>query len=201
MTSAPARKKSVLLFGTSANPPTGRGGHAGIIAWAAARDDVDEIWVLPVYRHAFEEKREMPSFDHRMAMARLAFEPISPKVKVLDVERRVAEALPREALVGTIDVVRALEREHPEAALGLLLGADTYRDLMSGKWKESEALRQRVRVLAVARKGVDEDLAGPDLDALSSTECRQIGETEGLAGRVAPEVVAYIRKHHLYAFG
>src|SRR5688572_32936714 len=115
-------RRRVLLFGTSANPRTGMGGHAGIVAWEAKREDVDEIWVLPVYRHAFEEKRDMPSFEHRMEMARLAFEPISPKVKVLDVERRVAEELGSEdRLIGTIDVVRYLIREHPDADFGLLL--------------------------------------------------------------------------------
>lgn len=36
---------SVLLFGLSANPPTGRGGHAGIVAFLQAQGQWDEIWV------------------------------------------------------------------------------------------------------------------------------------------------------------
>jgi nicotinate (nicotinamide) nucleotide adenylyltransferase len=191
----------ILLFGTSANPPTGFGGHAGIVAWAAGRADVDEIWVVPVYRHAFEEKREMPSFEHRMAMARIAFEPISEKVKVLDVERRVAEALGSDRLIGTVDVVRELVREHPGVELGLLLGADTYRDLMAGRWKESDALKEMVRVVPVSRKGIDESLGGPALDEVSSTECRRTDDVEELELVLQPEVLAYIRDHRLYAFG
>jgi nicotinate (nicotinamide) nucleotide adenylyltransferase len=174
------------------------GGHAGIVSWGAAREDVDEIWVLPVYRHAFEEKREMPSFEHRMAMAKIAFEPLSPKVKVLDVERRLADP---SKLVGTIDVVRHLMREHPDVELGLLLGADTYRDLMAGRWKESDALRKLVRLVPVSRKGVDESLGGPVLEEISSTDCRRTDDAAELARVLQPEVLAYIRDHGLYAFG
>jgi hypothetical protein len=36
---------SVLLFGLSANPPTGRGGHAGIVSFLQAQGQWDEIWV------------------------------------------------------------------------------------------------------------------------------------------------------------
>src|SRR5688572_22422184 len=160
-------RRRVLLFGTSANPRTGMGGHAGIVAWEAKREDVDEIWVLPVYRHAFEEKRDMPSFEHRMAMAKLAFEPLSPKVKVLDVERELADP---QRLIGTIDVVRHLMQRHPHVSFGLLMGADTYRDLMSGRWKESDALKQLVRIVPVSRKGVDDSLGGPELEDVSSTD-------------------------------
>jgi hypothetical protein len=57
-------KKTVLIFGLSANPPTGAHGHAGIVRWAAQElrvdlpDDahllaqeavpIDEVWVMPV---------------------------------------------------------------------------------------------------------------------------------------------------------
>jgi nicotinate-nucleotide adenylyltransferase len=196
--------RRVLLFGTSANPPTGMGGHAGMVSWAAARDDVDEIWVLPVYRHAFEEKRDMPSFEHRLEMARLAFTPISPKVKVMDVERDVAEELGADRvdrLIGTIDVVRHLVREHPDVDFGLLLGADTYRDLIAGKWKESDALKKLVRIVPVSRKGIDETLDGPELDEISSTDCRSTGDVEALARVLPAPVLEYIRAHRLYAFG
>lgn len=40
---------SVLLFGLSANPPTGRGGHAGIVAFLQAQGQWDEIWVSSLF--------------------------------------------------------------------------------------------------------------------------------------------------------
>lgn len=193
-------KRFVVLFGTSANPPTGMGGHAGMVAWAAARDDVDEVWVLPVYRHALEEKRDMPSFAHRFEMARLAFEQLSEKVRVLDAERRLAESPGSDSLIEMTDVVRDLAHAHPDTEFGLLLGADTYRDLTAGKWKESEALRAMVRIIPVPRKGVDEDLPGPEFEAVSSTDCRETTDLDFLSRMLQPEVLLYIQQHRLYAF-
>ena len=52
--------KKVCLFGTSANPPTGKGGHGGIVEHLlslTSRDGApafDEVRVLPVYRHMFD---------------------------------------------------------------------------------------------------------------------------------------------------
>ncbi len=217
----------VVLFGTSANPPTGAGGHAGLVSWAATRqhlpDDlpdvggrpVDEVWVLPVFRHAFEEKRELAPFEHRLAMARLAFESLpglEGRVRVLDVERRLAEQAARVAAergeapgrLGTIDVLRALSAEHPEVSFVLLLGGDTYRDLQEGRWKESAALRAMAPVLIVPRIGQAEEVPAsadaPRLAEVSSSEVRRSTDVALLGRALQPEVLAYIRAHGLYAF-
>jgi hypothetical protein len=59
------RCRNVCLFGLSADPPTGTGGHVGIVQaltllQAQQQDDddgvgvaFDEIRVLPVYRHTY----------------------------------------------------------------------------------------------------------------------------------------------------
>ena len=203
--------KRVMLFGLSANPPTGLGGHAGLVRWAAtARLDAwdgampDEVWVLPVYRHAFAAKRQMAPFEHRMAMARLAFEHLpglEERIRVLDVERAVHAAAAPDAALGTIDIVRHLERAHPDTAFALLLGADTYRDLLDGRWRESEVLLQRVAVVAVPRKGVEAPVPvrddAPVLDEVSSSAVR--ADFERGRDVLQPEVRAYIEKHGLYA--
>ena len=46
-------RRRVCLFGTSADPPTGRGGHMGIVQYLASLDDFDEVRILPVYSHMF----------------------------------------------------------------------------------------------------------------------------------------------------
>lgn len=53
--------KRVCLFGTSANPPTGMGGHVGIASHLASTKQgndaglpiFDEVRILPVYSHVF----------------------------------------------------------------------------------------------------------------------------------------------------
>ena len=85
------RRKNIALFGLSANPVTDRGGHGEIVKALLAMeriktngddddDDVDklydEVWVVPVYRHAFESKNDamlktkMPNFQQRCEMSR-----------------------------------------------------------------------------------------------------------------------------------
>ena len=88
----------VCVYGLSANPPTGEGGHATIVAHL--RRMFDEVWVLPVYRHAFDSKSNLAPYDHRVRMCELAFglgdmteqQRRTEKVKVLDVERAVVRA-------------------------------------------------------------------------------------------------------------
>jgi hypothetical protein len=47
------RRRTVCLFGLSADPPTGAQGHVGIVRALQQLNEWDEIWVLPVYRHTF----------------------------------------------------------------------------------------------------------------------------------------------------
>jgi nicotinate-nucleotide adenylyltransferase len=205
----------VVLFGTSANPPTGEGGHAGLVRWAATLPSVpgaggrpvDEVWVLPVHVHAFESKRGLAPFEHRLAMARLAFEHLpglEGRVRVLDLERALAESAPGGARPGTIDVVRAIRAAHPDVDPVLLLGGDTFRDLEAGLWKESEALLASTPVLVVPRRGQAEDVraaeGAPRLDEVSSSEARSTTDERVLARALDPAVLGYIRRHGLYAF-
>ena len=66
--------KKVVLFGSSANPPTGLGGHIGIVKYFSGicliLDFIivalfDEVWILPVFRHAYSSKRQLESFERR----------------------------------------------------------------------------------------------------------------------------------------
>lgn len=101
MISPPKRK--VCLFGLSANPPTGHGGHGSIVSQLASLrcDDssttedaaatlFDEVRVLPVYKHMFSVKRDQAAFHHRLEMCRLTFKDI-PNVEVSDQERTLFE--------------------------------------------------------------------------------------------------------------
>ncbi len=106
----------VVLYGLSANPPTGDGGHGSIVQHLA--ELFDEVWILPVYRHVYSTKQNLAPYEHRERMCELAFtdgadraSPLGPNetqgrsgntrgrrdlargvVRVLDVERRVVTA-------------------------------------------------------------------------------------------------------------
>lgn len=151
----------VALYGLSANPPTSEGGHACIVRHLADDGGFDEVWVLPVYRHAYASKSNLAPFEHRVKMCELAFDAREPeaeagaagassgtreggRVRVLDVERVVAtaacEAASRDGTrvedvrVGSFDVLGALAAANPGVAFAWCLGADAYGDLRAGKW-------------------------------------------------------------------
>lgn len=136
----------MCLFGTSANPPTGDGGHRGIVSHLARANGVDEVRVLPVYRHMYASKRgNQASYDDRVAMCRLAFAGL-PKVTVSESERtcfeRAAVGLngddERAAVrVGTADLLDMLMADEPDADFALALGTDTFMDLTAWKWRRS----------------------------------------------------------------
>lgn len=228
------RPYTVALFGLSANPPTGIGGHAGIVNWCAnslrvdspndARPEdsweglsVDEVWVLPVYRHAFSEKSTLLSFEHRVSMAKLCFENRGrsrAKVQVRELEKElflraqaeqnVTEIKSSQCRLGSVDLVRMVQSDFPQYQFVFVMGGDTYRDFREGKWKEGFLLQELLPVVVCARHGVASDM-NPLLESLrlqnvSSTQVRTSSDLDYLSECLEPLVLEYIRKHKLYAF-
>jgi len=227
MNQGPRAGQIVAVFGLSADPPTGEGGHAGIVRWCASEltvparrgepdsglRRVDEVWVLPVYRHIFRAKTGMTAYEHRLAMARLAFtdlEGARVPVRVLETERELQQAAaqasrpPPTTRIGTYDVMRRLMRDSPSTRFVLVLGADTYADLRAGKWAHSIELQDLVEVVALPRVGLP--FAGtvptpPNLDPVSSSLARSSTDLAYLRRALQPQVLDYILEHRLYTVG
>lgn len=138
--------KKVVLFGVSANPPTGLGGHQGIVQSLVNQEEYDEVWVMPVFNHIYSSKRGiLLPFSHRVNMCRLCFERESSDrcvVKVSTVEEDVSRhfAESTEFRVGTIDILDYLLKQHHNIEFHLAVGLDTFLDLANKKWKESDRL-------------------------------------------------------------
>jgi nicotinate (nicotinamide) nucleotide adenylyltransferase len=208
--------RRILLFGSSANPPTGAGGHLGLVRWAARRDaqpelggPLDAIWVLPVYRHVYPEKAELAPFEDRVRMCELTFEGEGGPVPV-EVSRVEAEAAgasgPEGPPHGTLDVIEQLEARHPDARFGLLLGADTAEDLRAGRWRRSAELLARVPLVVAPRRGAasapGEAADAPRLEPVSSSAARAAAaDPARLRELVTPQVAAYIEDRGLYGAG
>lgn len=135
----------VAVFGLSANPPTGNSGHRGIVNFLAQSGMFDEVWVVPVYQHMYSSKKSMAPYEDRVTMCKISMEDTSQstcQVRVMMLEKYAAEHYEanesKDYRVGTVDIIDYINEKCPGLDLSLVLGTDTFRDLVGGKWKQSE---------------------------------------------------------------
>src|SRR4051812_30483853 len=104
--------REVALFGGSFDPP--HVGHVLAVSYALSVG-FDSVLVVPTFEHAFG-KASSP-FEHRVAMAQLAFAPLPAAVV-----SRIEETLPVPSR--TLATIECLRARDPDEQLRLLIGAD-----------------------------------------------------------------------------
>ena len=108
----------------------------------------------------------------------------------------------------TIDTLRDIRAERPDAELFFITGADALAEILS--WKDSELLFELAHFIGVTRpghelsdKGLPEDrvtLQEVPAMAISSTDCRaRVAAGEPVWYLVPDGVVQYINKYRLYS--
>ena len=125
------------VFGGAFDPP-----HLAHVALARAAVEqlrLDELRVLPTGQ-AWHKARSLSAAEDRLAMAREAFGQV-PRAVVDDRELR------RAGPTYTIDTLRQLKAEFPQAQLMLVIGADQAEALHS--WRECEQIL-KLATVAVA---------------------------------------------------
>ena len=186
------RRKNIALFGLSANPVTDRGGHGEIVKALLAMERIktngdddddddklyDEVWVVPVYRHAFESKNDamlktkMPNFQQRCEMCEKQFSiPGEGKTSVQRVKVRRIELEATEwkrkvtgdanaTIVGTFELLDYLRNvyekekddfEKRNIEYTFVMGKDAYDDLISGKWIRGDEILKTTNLVVVPR--------------------------------------------------
>lgn len=146
--------RHVALFGGSFNPP--HEGHYEIARRVARRKSVDEVWILPVYRHAFGKKTE--PFASRLRKCRVLFAPLRPQVKVKDWEKK------KGGVSFTLDLILFLKKKFPKHRFSWVMGSDDYAQ--RGEWKSFSEIEKLASVIVFPR-GV-----GSPIPNVSSTEIR-----------------------------
>jgi nicotinate-nucleotide adenylyltransferase len=179
---------NVAIFGGSFNPP--HVAHVLAVAYVLSSEPIDELLVIPCYRHPFA--KELAPFEDRFAMCERAMGWI-PKTRV----SRVEEELGGESW--TLRTVQHLRSVRPTDELRLIVGADV---LVEGKrWRGFDELRELAPFIVLGRAGH----AAPDcrvlLPDVSSTMIRQAlreGRRADLAGLVPRSVLDYLDTHPIY---
>jgi nicotinate-nucleotide adenylyltransferase len=190
------------IFGGAFDPP-----HLGHIALARAAVEqlgLDQLRVFPTGQ-AWHKARDLSPAPHRLAMAQLAFAGVPRTV----VDGRELE---RDGPTYTIDTLRELRREFPQAQFLLVIGADQAESLHS--WRENAEIARLATISIAARARPTTDASPFDASRLpagkrepvelppmpvSSTEIRKLaGAGQDITQLVPAAVARYIDQHSLY---
>jgi nicotinate-nucleotide adenylyltransferase len=176
-------------------------GHLVAASEVQSRFDLDEVVFVPTGHPWQKQEREVSPAEHRYLMTVVATAS-NPRFTVsrVDVERG--------GPTYTIDTLRELHRERPEAELYFITGADALAQILS--WKDAEELFDLAHFIGVTRPGYHLSESGLPADrvtlqevpamAISSTDCRERVEAGEPVWYLVPDgVVQYINKYALYA--
>jgi nicotinate-nucleotide adenylyltransferase len=190
----------IALFGGSFNPP--HLGHQLAALYVLETADVDQLWLIPCFKHPFE--KTLQPFEDRFRMCELAAAALGARAHVSDIERELGDES------RTLRTVRALEARHPTDQFSVVIGADLVAETPG--WYGAEELRRRVPFIVVGRAGAEgpapdaqadtrSDLARQSLQmpAVSSTEIRRaLAEQKPVSGLVSRAVLDYIYARGLF---
>lgn len=190
------------MFGGAFDPP--HLAHRALADAAVQQLRLDELHVLPTGQ-AWHKSRPLTAASHRLAMSRLAFDGL-PQVRLDD--REIRRAGPSY----TLDTLRELNAENPQAELYLVMGKDQADVLPT--WRHWEEI-VRLAIICVADRDLmtgqetrfvpPPEMAGrfcklhmPAMD-ISATGIRaRVASQQGIAPLVSPAVARYIEDNHLY---
>lgn len=173
-------------------------GHLVAASEAQVALGLDEVVFVPTGQPA--DKPSVSLAEHRYLMAVIATAS-NPRFRVSRVD------IDRPGTTYTVDTLRDMRSEFPDAELFFISGADAIAALIG--WKDSHDLAALAHFVGVSRPGhelstgsLPEDrvtvLEVPAL-AISSSDCRaRVGEGNSVWYLVPDGVVQYIAKHDLY---
>lgn len=175
-------------------------GHLVAASEVAALFHLDEVVFVPTGEPWQKEGRRVSPAEHRYLMAVIATAS-NPHFWVSRVD------VDRDGPTYTIDTLRDLAAQQPDAELYFITGADALGQILS--WKEADELFDLAHFIGVTRPGyqlsdahLPEDavslLEVPAM-AISSSGCRERVRAGLPVWYLVPDgVVQYINKHHLY---
>ena len=177
----------VGIFGGSFNPP--HLGHQALCLMLLECGEVDELWMVPTYRHVFSKK--LAPYEDRVAMCERCVAPLGGRAKVSRVEEELGGDQSR-----MLDTLRELGRRHSQHHFRLAIGADIL--LETDRWHRWEDVARLAPPLVFERRGYEGGML-PAPPEISSTEIRdRLGRGESALPLVPKSVMDYIAERGLY---
>ena len=195
------------IYGGTFNPP--HAGHVHAAEEAGRVLNLDKLLIIPDNLPPHKELPEgSPTNAQRLEMAKLAFGSI-PCAEISDME------LCREGKSYSVDTVRQVHEQYPDAELWLLMGSDMLKILHL--WHEPETILRLAKVGTFSRGDAGEDAMFSEMIPLlrsnfkaevvripiapmkaASSEIRRVLEKNGSTDLLPAPVLGYIQREHLY---
>lgn len=174
--------------------------HGHLVAASEVQQsfDLDEVVFVPTGQPWMKEAVSTAERRYEMTVIATASNPRF-SVSRVDIERG--------GPTYTIDTLRDVRSERPDAELFFISGADAVAQILD--WKDIDELWELAHFVAVSRPGHRLSIRGLPVQrvsslevpalSISSTDCRQrVGRGFPVWYLVPDGVVQYISKHHLY---
>jgi nicotinate-nucleotide adenylyltransferase len=186
------------VFGGTFDPV--HNGHLAAAVNARRALRLDRVLVVPARDPWQKQDRQLAPADARMAMLEAAM----ADVEGVEISRL---ELDRPGPTYTADTVEELHRQHNDAELFLIVGADAASDLAT--WDRPDLIRDLTTVVIVSRADIDQPGApGPGWRvehvripplAISSTDLRRrAADGDPLDGLMPPAAIRCLRERGLY---
>lgn len=168
------------IFGITANPV-----HLGHWeALRAASEQVDQLWVSPVYTHPFGKK--FVEYPYRKAMLDLTLKdcPLD-KVKIKEFDKEYFEKF--NETVYSYKLLTYLKNKYPEHNFKLVIGEDNYKPETWTRFYKYQEIEKEFGLVILPDKGAH------------STQIRQLLQNDqNIDNLVSKSVKEFIYQHNLY---
>lgn len=171
---------NIGIFGITGNPP--HLGHLKVLQSAA--QELDEVWVSPVYNHAFGKK--FLDYDIRKSMieAMIADFPLH-NVFVYDLDRAYFEKY--QDTVYSYKLLKFLKEQYPQHDFKLIVGEDNFVPEVWQRFYKHQEILDEFGVVVVKDQG------------FHSTDIRNLlQKNEDVVQLVSPSVLKIIQTNKLY---
>jgi nicotinate-nucleotide adenylyltransferase len=192
------------IFGGSFDPV--HNAHLALARACQQEAHLDEVWFTPTAIQPLKQKGPSATDSHRLEMLRLAIQ-AEPTWRVCSIE------IDRGGLSYTVDTLRQIHEELPDADLFFLIGADALQDV--AKWREPREIFRMATPLVVCRSAQPspdinqlkllcttdtqpQSIEMPAMDISSSEVRRRVGAGESIESLVPNSVAEFIAQHGLY---
>lgn len=168
------------IFGITGNPP-----HMG--HWKAveiAANQLDEVWISPVYNHAFGKKFLEYDLRKEMLEAMLIDFPLV-NVFIKDLDKDYFEKY--QNTVYSYKLLCFLKELYPQHDFKLIVGEDNFQSATWEKFYKNKEIVDEFGVIVI-----------PDLGVHSTDIRKMLQNQEDIVQLVSPNVLKIINKNNLY---